>query len=242
MLWCLTTLFSSLYITLNHYTVGVAMTRCGQIPVECDRQSGQLSLVQLIQILRSDWLRWARLMRVGQSGIRVEVTGADYAKCNGEYKLIRDWRNPLAPHRPTYKHVSMPRWKYFSLFFKIFHMSRFIYWQRYPHYGWTIGPRRSGQGFFHNSYGMYKNISFLVRKYFKMNKNILLRRSERTEPALRAVAGELEKRNQCGLQTSYEARLYRLSWQWANSHMKNIIVRLDTMLCSILGGSNLKKI
>ena len=48
-------------------------------------------------------------MRVGQSGIRVEVTGADYAKCNGEYELIRDWRNPLAPHRPTYKHVSRER-------------------------------------------------------------------------------------------------------------------------------------
>ena len=50
-------------------------------------------------------------MRVGQSGIRVEVTGADYAKCNGEYELIRDWRNPLAPVRPTYKHVSMQRRK-----------------------------------------------------------------------------------------------------------------------------------
>lgn len=154
-------------------------------------------------------------MRVGQSGIRVEVTGADYAKCNGEYELIRDWRNPLAPHRPTYKHVSMPRWKYFRLFFKIFHMSRFIYWMN-PHYGWTIGPRITNYGFFHNN-GMYKNISFLLRKYFKMNKNILLRRSEGTEPTLRAVAGELEKRNQCGLQTSYEARLYRLSWQWTNS-------------------------
>ena len=90
-------------------------------------------------------------------------------------------------------------------------MWRFIYWQRYPHYGWTIGPRRSGQGFFHNSYGMHKNMSFLVRKYFKMKKNILLRRSEGTEPTLRAVAGELEKRNQCGLQTSYEAR-YRFQW------------------------------
>ena len=201
MLWCLTTLFSSLYITLNHYTVGVAMTRCGQIPVECDRQSGPLSLVQFIQMI--DWLRWARLMRVGQSGIRVEVTGADYAKCNGEYELIRDWRNPLAPHRPTYKHVSMPR---------------FIFWRKEANYGWTIGPRKSGHGFFHNSYGMYKNIAFLLRKYFKMKKNILLRRSEGTEPTLRAVAGELEKRNQCGLQTSYEARLYRFSWQWTTHH------------------------
>ena len=140
--------------------------RCGQTPVECLRQSGQLSLVQLIQILRSDWLRWPRLMRVGQSGIRVEVTGADYAKCNGEYELIRDWRNPLAPHRPTYKHVSMPRWKYFSLFFKIFHMWRFIYWRKEPNYGWTIGPRKSGHGFFHNSYGMYKNISRWIKIFY----------------------------------------------------------------------------
>ena len=151
MLWCLTTLFSSLYITLNHYTVGVAMTRCGQIPVECDRQSGPLSLVQLIRILRSDWLRWPRLMRVDQSGIRVEVTGADYAKCNGEYELIRDWRNPLAPHRPTYKHVSMPR---------------FIFWRKEANYGWTIGPRKSGHGFFHNSYGMYKNISRWIKIFY----------------------------------------------------------------------------
>ena len=47
-------------------------------------------------------------MRVGQSGNRVEVTGADYASCNGEYEVM-DWRNPLAPHRPTYKHVSKQR-------------------------------------------------------------------------------------------------------------------------------------
>ena len=31
-------------------------TKCGQ--VECDRQNGDLSLVELIQILCSDWLRY----------------------------------------------------------------------------------------------------------------------------------------------------------------------------------------
>ena len=77
-------------------------------------------------------------MRVGQSGIRVEVTGADYAKCNGEYELIRDWRNPLAPVKLTYKHVSMLMRKYLILFLKIFHVLRFVYWDTYPSNGWTI--------------------------------------------------------------------------------------------------------
>merc|ERR1712156_1287930 len=68
---------------------------------------------------------------------RVEVTGADYASCNGEYEVM-DWRNPLAPHRPTYKHISK---------------QRFIYWDTYPSYGWTIAPKRAPTGAFHFSYG-----------------------------------------------------------------------------------------
>ena len=39
---------------------------------------------------------------------RLEVTGADYAKCNGEYSVLW-YRRPGAPDRPIYKHTRMPR-------------------------------------------------------------------------------------------------------------------------------------
>ena len=67
-----------------------------------------------------------------QSGDRVVVTGANYAKCNGEYELIKKTRG----NRPMYKKIG---W------------SRYIFWQSSPGYGWSIGPSAQKFDFFHNS-------------------------------------------------------------------------------------------
>ena len=65
----------------------------------------------------------------------LEVTGANYARCNGEYKFIW-YRRPGAPDRPIYKHTQK---------------KRFIFWQSTPGYGWSIGPKKDLTGSFHSS-------------------------------------------------------------------------------------------
>ena len=69
----------------------------------------------------------------------MEVTGAAYGSCNGEYDMLW-YSRPESPDKPVYKHASL---------------ERYLIYHPYPGYGWSFVTYRSATGYYHSSHGEY---------------------------------------------------------------------------------------
>ena len=97
------------------------------------------------------WVRTTNFMKIQVICPTLNVMGAAYADCNGNYKVTGEsvsW----SPDRLVYKHIN-----------KVHPLRTRYIWMGY--YGWSIGPSLKSPGWFYKSkFNVYTNIGMCCIK------------------------------------------------------------------------------